>query len=383
MGSTSIDLNTLLIVTVANIVLLAIVSPAVMGRKISIAARSARWSLVLHAVSWICMILSNMWPESLADRTLSTLSVGGFAASNWMLFKALTYWLGPRPLHRLSKVLMYAIPIGYFLLFGNYASRVGWANFLLAAQMLIVALACFQPTNTVRGKWRWVVAFGLVAMSLLTLGRGILGAFTDFYPSFLTPHPWNITAMFMTNLLPLMINYAILGGWHEEAEIAMHEQAITDALTGLYNRRGWLEIAHPLVSTANRQNEKLALLMFDIDYFKKINDSHGHDAGDRALVALGKLLLKNRRTNDIASRVGGEEFCLLLIGCSLDSAIAIDQRLRNQLPDMATELGFPVNYSCGLAMRQPGETLERMMIRADAALYAAKEAGRGRLHIAA
>lgn len=383
MGSTSIDLNTLLIVTVANIVLLAIVSPAVMGRKISIAARSARWSLVLHAVSWICMILSNMWPESLADRTLSTLSVGGFAASNWMLFKALTYWLGPRPLHRLSKLLMYAIPIGYFLLFGNYASRVGWANFLLAAQMLIVALACFQPTNTVRGKWRWVVAFGLVAMSLLTVGRGILGAFTDFYPSFLTPHPWNITAMFITNLLPLMINYAILGGWHEEAEIAMHEQAITDALTGLYNRRGWLEIAHPLVSTANRQNDKLALLMFDIDYFKKINDSHGHDAGDRALVALGKLLLKNRRTNDIASRVGGEEFCLLLIGCSLDSAIEIDQRLRNQLPDMATELGFPVNYSCGLAMRQPGETLERMMIRADAALYAAKEAGRGRLHIAA
>ncbi len=383
MNSISIDLNTLLVVTVANIVLLAIVSPAVMGWQISVAARSARWSLVLHAASWVCMILSNLWPETFADRVLSTLSVGGFAASNWMLFKALTYWLGPRRFYRTSMLLMYMIPLGYFSLFGNYAARVGWANFLLAAQMLLVALACFQPVNTVHGKWRLVVAFGLVAMASLTFGRGVLGAFTDFYPSFLTPHPWNITAMFMTNLLPLMINYAILGGWHEEAEIAMHEQAITDALTGLYNRRGWLEIAHPLVATANRQNEKLALLMFDIDYFKKINDTHGHDAGDRALKALGKLLLTNRRENDIASRVGGEEFCLLLIGCSAASAIEIDKGLRKQLPAMATQLGFPIDYSCGLAIRQPGETLERMMIRADTALYAAKEAGRGQLQIAA
>lgn len=382
MSPISIDLNTLLVVTVANIVLLAIVSLAVMGRQISVAARSARWSLLLHAASWISMILSNLWPETFADRVLSTLSVGGFAASNWMLFKALSYWLGPRRFYRTSILLMYIIPIGYFLLFGNYASRVGWANFLLAAQALLVSLACFQPTNSVHGKWRWVVAFGLVAMAFLTLGRGFLGAFTDFYPSFLTPHPWNIAAMFMTNLLPLMINYAILGGWHEEAEIAMYEQAITDALTGLYNRRGWLEIAHSLVATANRQNEKLALLMFDIDYFKKINDTHGHDAGDRALKAFGKLLLTNRRENDIASRVGGEEFCLLLIGCSSDSAIEIDQRLREQLQSMANQLGFPVDYSCGLAMRQPGETLERMMIRADTALYAAKESGRGRLQIA-
>lgn len=94
-------------------------------------------------------------------------------------------------------------------------------------------------------------------------------------------------------------------------------------------------------------------------------------------------MLTNRRENDIASRVGGEEFCLLLIGCSAASAIEIDKGLRKQLPAMATQLGFPIDYSCGLAIRQPGETLERMMIRADTALYAAKEAGRGQLQIAA
>ena len=118
MSPISIDLNTLLVVTVANIVLLAIVSLAVMGRQISVAARSARWSLLLHAASWISMILSNLWPETFADRVLSTLSVGGFAASNWMLFKALSYWLGPRRFYRTSILLMYIIPIGYFCYLG-------------------------------------------------------------------------------------------------------------------------------------------------------------------------------------------------------------------------------------------------------------------------
>ena len=377
-----IDLNTLLVVTVANIAALAIVSPAVMGKQISLAARSARWSLVLHAASWIPMILSNLWPETLADRLLSTLAIGGFAASNGMLFQALGHWLGPRRFVPTVKRLIYVIPVGYFMLFGDYAWRVGWANFLLATQMTLLALACFRPANSVHGNWRMVVAFGMLAMGILTLGRGVLGAFTDFYPTFLTPHPWNITAMLMTNVLPLMIYYSVLGGWHEEAEIAMHEQAITDAMTGLYNRRGWVEIGQPLVANANRRNEAMALLMFDIDYFKKINDTHGHDAGDRALKALGAFLLAHRRENDVAARVGGEEFCLLLPGCSADSAIQIDQRLREQLPAMATHLGFPVNYSCGLAMRQPGETLERMMMRADSALYDAKDRGRDRLEVA-
>lgn len=222
----------------------------------------------------------------------------------------------------------------------------------------------------------------MFAMALLTFGRGFLGAFTDLYPSFLTPHPWNVVAMLMTSLLPLMVNYAVLGGWHEEAELAIHRQAITDALTGLYNRRGWSEIDQPLVANANRQDQPMALLMFDIDFFKKINDSHGHDAGDRALQALAALLLEKRRENDIAARIGGEEFCLLLPGCNEASACLIDQRLRQSLPAIAQSLGFPLDYSCGLAMRRPGETLERMMMRADASLYEAKALGRGQLRLA-
>jgi diguanylate cyclase (GGDEF)-like protein len=223
----------------------------------------------------------------------------------------------------------------------------------------------------------------MVSMAILTLGRGALGAFTDLYPSFLAPHPWNVAAMLMTNLLPLMVNFAMLGGWHEEAETALHRQAVTDTLTALLNRRGWVEVGQPLVANANRLDQPMALLMIDIDHFKKINDTHGHEAGDRALRAIGKLLLKNRRANDLAARIGGEEFCLLLPGSSVESAPTIDQRLREELPAIGAGLGFPISFSSGLALRQPGETLESMMIRADKALYAAKEGGRDRLELAA
>ena len=374
-----LDINTLLVVTVANIAALALVSPAVMGRHVGAAARAARWSLVMHAVSWACMIASNYWPETLLDRVLSTLAIGGFSGTQLLLFQALTHWLGPRRFTTAMKLITCVVPVGYCMIFSNYALRVGWSNFLLALQITILTLACFKPTTELKGNWRFVIAFGMSTMAILTLGRGVLGAFTDYYPSFLTPHPWNVAAMFMTSLLPLMMNYAVLGGWHEEAESALHHLAVTDTLTRLLNRRGWLEVGQPLVANANRLDQAMALLMIDIDFFKKINDSHGHDAGDRALQALGGLLLDHRRANDLAARIGGEEFCLLLPGSSAASARRIDQHLREQLPALHERLGFPLNFSSGLAMRLPGETLERMMVRADQALYAAKTNGRGHM----
>lgn len=377
-----LDINTLLVVTVANIVVLALISPAVMGSHLGPAARAARWSLVMHAVSWVCMIASNFWPETWRDHLLSALAVAGFAVTHWLMFRALSGWLGPRRFEGAMILLAVLAPLGYVLLFENYALRVGWSNFLLAAQLLLLVVACFGPETALRGKWRMVVAFGVFAMAVLTLGRGVLGAFTDLYPSFLTPHPWNVAAMMMTNLVPVMVNFAILGGWHEEAESAMHQQAVTDPLTGLLNRRGWLEVAQPLAANAKRYGLTISLLMIDIDHFKRINDSHGHDAGDRALQALGALLGEHRRASDVAARIGGEEFCLLLPGSDIEAARNLDQRLRQRLPAIAARLGFPLNFSSGLALGLPDETLERMMVRADAALYAAKESGRGRLELA-
>lgn len=379
----TLDINTLLVVTVANIVILALISPAVMGRRLEAAARAARWSLVVHAVAWVCMILANLWPETWRDRLLSTLSVAGFCGTHWLMLQALQSWLGPRRGTRAITALTWLTPLGYFFLFDSYPLRVGWANMLLAVQLLLLTSTCFAPSTPLRGRWRWVVAAGLLAMAILTFGRGYLGAFTNLYPSFLTPHPWNLVAMLMTNLAPLMINFALLGGWHEEAEASLRRQAVTDTLTGLLNRRGWQEVATPMIAHASRHDVPMALLMIDIDLFKGINDRLGHDAGDRALQALSQLLGSVIRASDVVARVGGEEFCLLLSGNDASAAQRLDQRLRQQLPALAQTLGHPLNFSTGLALYQPAETLEQLMVRADQALYAAKHAGRGRLHLAA
>lgn len=94
------------------------------------------------------MILSNLWPGTLADRFLSTISVGGFAASNWMLFKAMSHWLGPRFLERTVKLLIYLIPVGYCILFDDYSIRVGWANFLLRDPNVSVGI-CVLSTRQI------------------------------------------------------------------------------------------------------------------------------------------------------------------------------------------------------------------------------------------
>lgn len=379
----TLDINTLLVATVANIVVLALVSPAVMGLRLGAAGRSARWSLVVHAAGWVCMILSNTWPESVLDRVLSTIAIFGFALTNSLMFRALIHWLGPRQFERTVHLLTLAVPVGYFVVFDHYALRVGWANVLLAVQLFLVALACSRPVSTLHGPWRWVVAFGAMTMAVLTFGRGYLGAFTDLYPSFLTPHPWNVLAMVATCLVPPMINFALLGGWHEEADAKLHRQAVTDSLTQLLNRRGWQQLARPLLANAHRHGLPLALLMLDIDFFKSINDRLGHDAGDRALKALSALLAESRRAGDVLARVGGEEFCLLLPGCDAASARLIDQLLRQRLPAIEGVLGHALNFSSGLAVRRPGESLDELTRRADEALYAAKQSGRGRLVAAA
>lgn len=378
----TLDINTLLVATVANIVILALVTPLIMGARLGPAARAARWSVGVHALAWVFMILSNLWPETWKDRSLSTLSLTSFALTHWLMFRALTHWLGPRPLAGLVHGLTVLIPAGYFLVFNHYALRVGWSNGLLALQLTTVAIACLQPRTAVQGRWRLVVAFATLTMAVLTLGRGYLGAFTEHYPSFLTPHPWNITAMFMTNLMPLLVYFALMGGWHEEAEVALHEQAVTDALTGLLNRRGWQEAAGDTLRQADHAQTPLGLIMLDIDWFKQINDSQGHEAGDRALQAMAALLAQERRTADVAARIGGEEFCLLLPGMDAAAACHFDLRLRQQRPALERQLGHALNFSGGLALRLPGEPLNRLMQRADAALYQAKQNGRGHLVVA-
>lgn len=165
-------------------------------------------------------------------------------------------------------------------------------------------------------------------------------------------------------------------------QVKIERLSTLDRLTGLPNRAAFDAVAHVYRQDAIRQNTPIALLMFDIDFFKRINDAYGHLAGDYALVNVAQVLQKNRRASDFVCRWGGEEFLLMLKNCPLAEAVQIAETIRLDLAAqtvMYGDVGFKMTMSGGVAMLDAGETLEQWLSRADQHLYDGKRAGRNRV----
>ena len=151
----------------------------------------------------------------------------------------------------------------------------------------------------------------------------------------------------------------------------------TDPLTGLLNRRSFRKILKKNMFFARRHNFPLALLMVDIDHFKKINDTFGHDVGDQVLKQLAKILPRSCRTEDIVARFGGEEFVVLLPGTNASSATAWAERVRAKIENARIRrVSWKVTASFGVTELLPSDTEQSFIQRADEALYAAKRKGR-------
>src|SRR5215831_18720305 len=163
------------------------------------------------------------------------------------------------------------------------------------------------------------------------------------------------------------------------------EMAITDALTGLYNRRYMESHVGTLVEQAAARNKPLAVLVLDIDYFKSINDTHGHDAGDDVLREFALRIRKSIRGLDLACRYGGEEFVLVMPETDMAVATMVAERIRRRIASepFAIQHGerkLDVTISIGLAaLGGPDDTAAAMLKRADTALYRAKRDGRNRV----
>jgi diguanylate cyclase (GGDEF)-like protein len=158
--------------------------------------------------------------------------------------------------------------------------------------------------------------------------------------------------------------------------------AITDPLTGLYNRRRFFEILDVEIGRSRRYPRPLSVLMIDVDHFKNVNDLLGHRAGDAALEAVARRIESGLRDSDTACRYGGEEFAVLMPETSLADAAVAAERLRRIVSDepiFAGGNGFRVTVSIGLACRADGESAESVIERSDEALYRAKDLGRNRV----
>jgi len=155
--------------------------------------------------------------------------------------------------------------------------------------------------------------------------------------------------------------------------------AETDPLTGLLNRRSFDPLLDALIAEAVDLDRPLSVVMFDLDHFKRLNDAHGHQTGDRALQATAAVLREQSREYDLVSRFGGEEFAVALPSATTADARAYTERVAHALALLRIEDGLTVSTSAGISSltgdREPAATL---LSRADDALYAAKEGGRCR-----
>jgi len=161
-------------------------------------------------------------------------------------------------------------------------------------------------------------------------------------------------------------------------------QAMTDYLTGIYNRRYFFEILVNEIERSKRFKSTFSVLLFDIDNFKRINDTYGHLTGDEVLKHCCKLVNENTRKSDIMGRFGGEEFILILHETLPENARILADKLRTVIeenPLMIDDQVFPVTVSFGGTIYTENDVLNNLLERADNALYIAKENGRNRVEM--
>ncbi|PVY76839.1 diguanylate cyclase (GGDEF)-like protein [Tamilnaduibacter salinus] len=172
----------------------------------------------------------------------------------------------------------------------------------------------------------------------------------------------------------------------EEARRRADSLAREDVLTGLNNRRAFLERADLLLAAARRHQQPVAAILLDLDWFKHINDQYGHGAGDVVLQAVGEVIRSEGRQTDPSGRLGGEEFAIVMADASVDQARTLAERLRRRLAALAIESDgacLSVTASFGVAtLSDPTETISTLLGRADQAMYRAKLAGRNRVEVA-
>ncbi len=165
----------------------------------------------------------------------------------------------------------------------------------------------------------------------------------------------------------------------KRVEDELTEMSLKDELTGLFNRRCFNQVLPREMERAARYNQKLSLVLYDIDHFKKVNDTYGHQVGDVVLKELSNLIKNSLRNVDYLFRIGGEEFAIILTDTDLEGALAAAEKLRKRVEEYSFPHVGKVTISLGVATMKPQDTPKTLLKRADDALYRAKRKGRNRV----
>ncbi len=253
--------------------------------------------------------------------------------------------------------------------------------------LAIAVLALFGVCAIYLGDRRRSRAEHLIAVFLL-IGITIMVARivlppTSVNATLITYSPLQGIVFTYAALLPVVTTAAFTLMCGDRVNVDLARLAMIDPLTGVYNRRTMAELAARVVSSAQRNRQQLAVLALDVDHFKRINDEFGHDAGDQALCAIVDLVRSELRSDDVVSRLGGEEFVVVLPNTGEAQARDLAERIRNRVAGsgfMVAGWPAPLRVSIGVAALSASiSAFEPLLHAADRALYTAKRAGRNRV----
>jgi diguanylate cyclase (GGDEF)-like protein len=249
----------------------------------------------------------------------------------------------------------------------------------VVAQIVAAWIALHQMAN-VAGRYR--LAWGCVALALALMVERRIGPVWRLIL-------YSETSNFADSVFGLGISLLMAVGIYgvRWLFVDLKELANTDALTGLANRRNVLQLAQQEIERAKRTTRPLAFLMFDIDYFKKVNDTYGHSEGDVVLCAVADIARREFRRIDTVGRIGGEEFLVVLPESDQEGVMATADRFRRAIAEKefslgANHLGITVSIGVVAPHNMAGViTVEDVLKAADKALYAAKKGGRNRVAV--
>ncbi|MBX3633216.1 MAG: GGDEF domain-containing protein [Simplicispira sp.] len=333
--------------------------------------------LAVHAAGYLFFALRGQIDETLsilAGNTLASLALALLLAAVWRFYGAAQHWA---PLLVAPALLL----AGLSQLLDNFSARIVLSSLVFAGQSCALAWVLHQRRGETVGRGARLVMAGMVVQALLMLLRATASA----QEGQLLHGSAMQSATFLGTLVVLLVtSLGFIFMTKERADETNRVLAAADPLTGAANRRSIIEALDRDVGRAIRTREPLALMMIDLDHFKRINDLHGHLAGDAVLRGLVSVLRQRIRAQDIVGRYGGEEFLVVLP----DTTLAGVQRLAEDLcravaahtiVHRGQRLAVTVSIGVYGGRLDPGDSWDLLIHAADSALYRAKNAGRNRV----
>lgn len=382
----SIDMATMALMGAVQALLMAVVLWTATGSYAGVARASLRLralALVLEATAWVLLGLRGQVGEWLSILVANAVMLVSYAIT----VRALRLLLGVRSRMRLVATASVAgwLAIAWFAwVTPDFQLRVLFASLVILLDLALL-MAPLRGGLRKGGSAAQRVLLATLAIAVaMVLWHNAELLFSDRPATgLLAPTPVNVIYMMFSAMQPLFTSIGFLLLYNETMQAELKSLARIDPLTGVNNRLALVEAIERSLCAARDDGRPLGVLMLDADHFKAVNDRFGHSGGDKVLLSLVAHVQRVLDRHDVLGRIGGEEFVVLSPGGDLRQTLALGERIRAAIRSMRLEFdGHPVEMtvSVGVTAAVPGEDdVAALLQRADAALYAAKRAGRDRV----